>query len=168
MRLALSWLVAVLMGLALPAAAAPIAVETGEHDGFTRIVLRPPAPVDWRLGRRADGYELRIAGADVAFLTDGAYQKIGRSRLAGLAVTPTGRGLSLTLACDCHARAFSMKSGIIVIDVTDGPAPGNGPFEKPLAAEGAAAPATMPEDATSAPPAAAGSASAFSGGQAQP
>lgn len=168
MRLVLSWLVVALAGLALPAAAAPIAVETGEHDGFTRIVLRPSAPVDWQLGRHADGYELRVAGADVAFSTDGAYRKIGRSRLADLAVTSSGRGLSLTLACDCHARAFSMKSGVIVIDVTDGPAPGNGPFEKPLAADGAAAPTQMPEDATSAPVASAGSASAFSGSQAQP
>ena len=43
-------------------AAAPVLVKTGEHEGFTRLVMEFPAPVDWQMGRSADGAEFGRIG----------------------------------------------------------------------------------------------------------
>ena len=53
--------IALLLLLATGASAAPILVRSGEHDGFTRLVMEYGAAIDWQVGRTDDGYELRIA-----------------------------------------------------------------------------------------------------------
>lgn len=62
-------------------AAAPVLVKTGEHDGFTRLVMEFQAPVDWQMGRSADGYELRVVGQPVNYDLSEAFRLIGKSRL---------------------------------------------------------------------------------------
>jgi hypothetical protein len=135
--LILSWL------LALPLAAQErppqpasepvrILVRSGEHGSFTRLALTFPAPPDWRLGRSGAGYELRLEGGGFVFDLSEAFARITRARIADLAAGTSPAALRLGLACDCHVRPFVADGRILVLDIRDGAAPPNSPFELPL------------------------------------
>ena len=47
-----------------------IQIRSGEHAGFTRLVLEPETTHDWQLGRTTTGYELRMTGEDLNFATE--------------------------------------------------------------------------------------------------
>jgi hypothetical protein len=130
------------------AAAETIRVRTGEHPGFTRIVIETAPGTAWRLGRDARGYALDLALPDGPELDlSGAFDRIPRTRVAALAFDAAARRLAIPLACrDCHARAFPHPRGWVVIDLADGPPPAGSPFEAPLppSAAGAAAAARPP------------------------
>lgn len=112
-------------------AAAPVLVKTGEHDGFTRLVMEFTAPVEWQMGRSADGYELRVAGQADYDLSD-AFKLIGKSRLAAIWVDGQTAGLRIGIACGCHAIPFEFRPNIVVVDLRDGPPPNGSSFEQPL------------------------------------
>lgn len=113
-------------------AAAPVLVKTGEHDGFTRLVMEFQAPVDWQMGRSADGYELRVVGQPVNYDLSEAFRLIGKSRLAAIWVDAQTAGLRIGIACGCHAIPFEFRPGIVVIDLRDGPPPRGSSFEGAL------------------------------------
>lgn len=114
------------------ATAAPVLVKSGEHDGFTRLVLEFPSPVEWQVGRTADGYALRIANDTPAYDLTEAFKLIGKSRLAGIAADPASGVLNLAIACACYAIPFEFRPGIVVIDLRDGKPPKGSSFEDPL------------------------------------
>ena len=45
-----------LLSLALPALAETASIRSGEHDGFTRLVVELPSASGWTLGRTPMGY----------------------------------------------------------------------------------------------------------------
>jgi hypothetical protein len=145
---------AVLTGSAPAQEAAPVAVRSGAHDGFDRLVFQFPDVRDWRLGRAGAGYALaldRAADLDLSAV----WRRIGRDRLAGLAAAPDGLSVQLDLGCDCHAIAFVHDGAWVVVDIRDGPAPPGSPFEAPLAGVGPApSPAAAPPPAQGPAPAA--------------
>ena len=118
---------------AVPALAQTVKVSSGEHDGFTRLVLEFGRTVDWQFGRDTDGYLLRVAGAAPEYDLSRAFEIIGRTRLAAIAHDGKGDDLHVSLACACHAIPFEFRPGIVVIDLKDGPPPSNSSFEEPLA-----------------------------------
>ena len=133
MRLArLLWLLVV---LPFAAVAQPVRVTSGEHDGFTRLVLDYGTARDWRVGRTLDGYELRLADATPAYDLTGVYDLIGRSRLASVWVDPQSGALRIGIGCACHAQPFEFRPGIVVIDLKDGPPPRGSAFETALNGE---------------------------------
>lgn len=133
-RLALAlWLA--LTGLAF---AAPVTVKSGEHEGFTRLVLDFGAPVNWTVGRTLDGYELRLDGNAPTYDLTEAFDIIGKSRLAAIWADPATNALQVGIACACHAIPFEFRPGIVVIDLRDGPPPKGSSFE--LALDGSDAP----------------------------
>ena len=103
------------------ATAAPVVVKSGEHDGFTRLVLEYQSPVDWLVGRTEDGYALRIANETPNYVLTETFKVIGKSRLAGISTDPASGVLNLAIACACYAIPFEFRPGIVVIDT-------NGPF----------------------------------------
>lgn len=121
--------------LALPgmAAAAPVVVKSGEHDGFTRLVMEYDAPVNWQVGRTDDGYALRVANAAPSYDLTETFKVIGKSRLAGISSDPASGILNLAIACACYAIPFEFRPGIVVIDLRDGRPPKGSSFEEPLA-----------------------------------
>jgi hypothetical protein len=122
--------------LAAPAAAAETArVRSGEHDGFTRLVVELPAAAGWRLGRRPSGYGLRVARPGLDYELSGAFRLISRARVAALSDGGGGH-LEIALACRCHATAVDFGASWVVIDIRDGPAPVDSPFEVALEAPG--------------------------------
>lgn len=112
--------------------AAPVLVKTGEHDGFTRLVMEFPTSVEWQMGRSADGYELRVTGQPANYDLSEAFKLIGKSRLAAIWVDAQTAGLRIGIACGCHAMPFEFRPGIVVIDLRDGPPPNGSSFEQPL------------------------------------
>jgi hypothetical protein len=127
--------------LAAGAQAQPVAVRSGEHSDFTRLVVAVGPDSAWALGRTAGGYAVRIDGIRDGFDTARVFDLIPRRRVADIA--GDGDTLALTLGCDCHALAFALPSGPVVIDIRDGPPPPGSPFEAPLDPP-AAQPAVLP------------------------
>lgn len=133
--LALLWLVGA--GLAGAAAAAqPVPVRSGEHDGFTRLVIDFSRRPEWRLGRAGGRHVLSTGQAGLRYDLAGIYRRIGRGRLAEIAGGADGE-LLLTLACECSLRAEELPNQGLVIDILDGPPPSEGAGE---AMQGLAAP----------------------------
>ncbi len=123
---------ACLMLLIRPAFAVPVEVTSGEHDGFTRIVLNFGAQTDWEFGRVIDGYRFRPIGKTAEYGLKPVFDRIGKSRLAGISADPETSTLDIGFACACHAIPFEFRPGIIVIDLRDGPPPKGSSFENPL------------------------------------
>lgn len=121
--------------LPMAAFAQPVQVSTGEHDGFTRLVLEYGAPVDWGVGRTMDGYEVRLTGARPVYDLSEVYDPIGRRRLASVWVDPVSGALRIGIGCACHAQPFEFRPGIVVIDLKDGPPPPGSTFEMALSGE---------------------------------
>ncbi|MEI4488127.1 hypothetical protein V8J36_18190 [Frigidibacter sp. MR17.14] len=128
-----------LLLLAGPAAAQErIRVISGEHPGFSRLVLTPPRALDWRIDPEEGGYRLVLDGR-VGFDLSEIFRRIPRARL--LAVEPAGPGaLRLRTAPDVPADGFIAEDRrSIVIDLGD-PTPGSLPAPVSVsatAAEGA-------------------------------
>ncbi|MGC1427200.1 MAG: hypothetical protein WA822_01315 [Albidovulum sp.] len=130
MRAILSVILMVLPGMTT---AETVRIRSGDHPGFSRIVLDLAAPAKWVLGRVTSGYELRLDRAGVEFDTTRIHRAIGRNRIAGVSSDPGV--LRLELGCTCHAKAFTTAKGALVIDIVDGsPAP-DGPYETILPAQ---------------------------------
>lgn len=135
------WLGALLLLLPLPAAAEQVVLRSGEHPGFSRLVVPLAAPSGWRFGRTATGYRLALDRPGVSFDPSRVYDLIPRQRIAAIAAPATGGVLDLTVSCACHAEVFDYGQNKLVIDIRSGPAPANSPFETPFAATATAGPA---------------------------
>lgn len=129
-------LVPLLAVVASPLIAANVAIRTGEHPGFTRIVVDDPKIQGWQVGRSPDGYILRLMPEGFGFDLANAFRSIGRDRLASIRVDDAGQ-LHLGLACNCHVMPREIRPGVIVIDIQDGSAPVGSIFENSLPAAGA-------------------------------
>ena len=136
------------LALCASAAAQVVTVRSGEHDGFTRLVLTFPEPGGWDLGRTGDGYAFRARATRWRYDISTVFDLIPRDRLSALWVDPESGALRMGLGCDCHAIATPFRAGIVVVDIKPGPAPENSPYEQAIANAGAsvppvAAPATV-------------------------
>ncbi|WP_126979564.1 hypothetical protein [Frigidibacter oleivorans] len=141
-RRALALLCAVVLAAATgalrTAAAAPVELRSGEHGDFSRLVLPLPAGSRWILGRRNDGYRLRIRDADLDIGVDTVFRLIPRTRLRALD-RPEPSTLDLSVAPRVHALAFQLADGTLVIDLHDGPPPEDSPFETRVPGDAAGA-----------------------------
>ena len=120
------------MALSQVAFAQTAVVKSGDHPGFTRLVLELPTAFDWKMGRTDEGYELRIADQNLRFDLTSVFTTIGHDRLASIWADPATGGLRLGIACACFAQPFEFRPGIIVIDLRDGPPPESSVFETAL------------------------------------
>jgi hypothetical protein len=115
-----------------PAMGQTVSIASGEHDGFTRLVLTLPQPADWRVGRTEDGYVFRIVGVQPRYDLSRVFDRINRQRLASIWADPGDGGLRIGIACPCHALPFEFRPGTIVIDLRDGQPPPGSSFEQTL------------------------------------
>ena len=118
--------------LPMIALSAPVAVTSGEHAGFTRIVLDFGKPVDWKLGRTSSGYELRLEQESIGYDLSAVFDLIRKDRLAAIWADPETGALQIGVACACHAIPFEFRPGIVVIDLKDGAPPAGSSFEQTL------------------------------------
>lgn len=119
-----------------------VVVKSGDHPGFTRVVLELPKAAGWQMGRTAEGYNLRVESKDLRFDLTQVFNEIQHNRLAAIWMDPETGDLRLGIACACHALPFEFRPGIIVIDLRDGPPPKGSSFELSLDGSDTAALAT--------------------------
>jgi hypothetical protein len=115
--------------IAAPTTAGTIRLRSGEHPGFTRLVLDGGTAEGWRLGRAPGGYLLILNGEGWNFDTAKVFARIPRTRLDDVRLGPEPGQLFLSVPCACHASAMETADGKLVIDMKDGPAPADSPFE---------------------------------------
>lgn len=132
--------VAVWLLLSHLAMAQVVTVRSGQHDGFSRLVLTFPEPAGWDLGRTLDGYGFRARKPGWRYDISTVFDLIPRDRLAALWVDPDSGVLRLGIGCACHAVATPFRPGIVVVDILDGAAPAGSPYETALADAGRALP----------------------------
>ncbi|HMO09106.1 MAG TPA: hypothetical protein PKD10_15875 [Paracoccaceae bacterium] len=121
-----------------PAGAQTVRVQSGEHDGFSRLVLVLPCAAEWDLRREVGGYRLSFPNQQLRFDLSGVFRLIPRNRLAAIRSEPEEGALVLGLACACHAVAYEDRPGVLVLDLRDGPAPEGSSWER--AADGSPMP----------------------------
>lgn len=115
-----------------PAFGQVVTISTGEHEGFSRLVITLPQTAEWRVGRTEEGYVFQVNGAQPRYDLSRVFDRIDRRRLASIWADPEDGSLRLGVACTCHALPFEFRSGIVVIDLRDGPAPSGSSFEQTL------------------------------------
>ncbi len=121
----------VLLVVFLPAIAQAqrVVVRSGDHVDFSRLAFEFTDPVEWKMGRVADGYEIQIKGSNVPIDISGVYRRISKSRIKNISVSGDNSRVTLVLGCDCHADAFEFRPGLLVVDIKDGPPVGKSEFE---------------------------------------
>jgi hypothetical protein len=102
-------------------------VRSGEHEGFTRLVVSWPNSEPWRLYRTPEGYDLVVHGEGVQFDLTEAFRRISNQRIADLIAKDDT--LHLVLSCECFAAPFALQKGVLVLDIKDGTAPTGSVFE---------------------------------------
>lgn len=132
------------------ASAQAVKVQSGDHDGFTRLVLEFGHPVEWTMGRTSDGYALHLTQPATPFDLSEVYKLIQHDRLSAIWVDPDSGNLHLGIGCACYAMPFEFRPGVIVIDLHEGAPPKGSSFE--LALDGANQPDLVGKTAPQPPP----------------
>lgn len=94
-----------------------VAVQSGEHADFTRLVLDIGADRTWALTGAGDTRILTIDPPAQGFATASVFDLIPRTRLADLGQDRTGEALTLTLACPCEITADRHLGRYLVLDI---------------------------------------------------
>ncbi|TNE64125.1 MAG: hypothetical protein EP336_15605 [Rhodobacteraceae bacterium] len=124
--------IAFLLVMPLGLRAEVIEVRSGEHAGFSRLVMQFPSVVTWEFGRSGGDYEFRVRDADVTFEIATVFSKIPRTRIVSLNANESL--LTVTVRGDVHADVFELRAGRVVIDIKDGLPEASSVFEKTLSA----------------------------------
>lgn len=120
LRLVLSLLI---MAAAAAVSAQTIPVRSGEHDGYTRLVVRVPEGTDWQLTHSKKGARLSVGLADAVFDTSSVFTRLSSQRLTAISQSQPGAPLEMEFGCACAAKAFLFKGTMIVVDIAPGQAP---------------------------------------------
>jgi hypothetical protein len=107
----------VLMTLAGPVAAQDIPIRSGEHDGYTRLVLDMPGRAEWTL---SGGGRKPVLSFEQPwqFDTGDVFDRIARNRLIAVQQPEPGE-LQLDLGCDCDLNVFWHSEAMLVVDIAD-------------------------------------------------
>jgi len=116
MRLAAAVILALLH--ASPALAKQIGVRSGEHQGFTRVVLDLPSPLGWELESSERVARLTLSPAGAGFDLARTFERISRTRLRGISEDGPGR-LRFDLGCACDVEAHLHDGRMLVVDISD-------------------------------------------------
>jgi len=99
------------------ATAAPLPVQSGEHEGFTRIVAQVPNGSSWDVAHIGQTVTLTLPADSDGFDTSNVFNRIARDRIA--TIKGDASSLVLTLDCTCRISTFPSGPDYAVIDVAD-------------------------------------------------
>ncbi|GGD22812.1 hypothetical protein [Sinisalibacter lacisalsi] len=126
-------LLAFLLGLPSNLVAQPVTVRSGDHAGFSRLLINFDVEAEWEFGRVDNGFEFRPANKTLRYDLSPVFELITRDRIVEVEDLGGGR-LFLRVDCDCHGDAFDLRGGQVVLDIKDGPPPNaQSRFEQSLA-----------------------------------
>ncbi len=119
-------ILAVLAALAALPAAAQVAqnggpIRTGEHNGFTRVVMAIDPATEWSLETAPGAATIFFPGRRIDFGTAGVFDRIPRTRVTAIAsrVTALGTRVDVTVNCDCRITASFVAARHLALDVGD-------------------------------------------------
>ena len=102
---------------AVGARAEIVELRSGEHGGFTRLVVSLPTGARWRVDTTETGLSLMLDGPVTGFDTASVFRRIGRQRLSDLVLRPDETVLDIALACKCGFRSFMDGASFLVLDI---------------------------------------------------
>ncbi|UTS82422.1 hypothetical protein [Phaeobacter piscinae] len=117
------WRALTIAALTLAAASADaqtVVARSGEHAGFSRLVMRLPAGAPWSLRQSGQSAQVVIDTPTVVFDTSRVFDLIPRTRLQSVSQAGPGQPLQLQLGCNCDVSSFVQKDGYLVVDIADG------------------------------------------------
>lgn len=91
-------------------------VRSGEHNGFTRIVIATPVAANYTYTIGEKRFSLRIDGIASVSL-DGAFDRIDRSRVSDISFS--NGAIEIETECECPVSVFDMGQNLIVVDFSD-------------------------------------------------
>lgn len=100
-------------------AAAAILVKSGEHEGFSRLVVYFEPGQIWSLDETATGYRLEAPGIEDGFDISDVFEMIPRDRISSLAAGSDI--LVVGLGCRCAINHEVLTSGHLILDVVPTP-----------------------------------------------
>lgn len=101
------------------ASANPIVVRSGDHNGFTRLVMRLPEGVQWQVTETRGLKTITVSGHQAGFDISRVFNVIPRNLLTGVRDYPSR--LELELSCECELNTFVERNEYLVLDILDGP-----------------------------------------------
>lgn len=112
-------LLALLAGQAAAQEGGPI--RSGEHDGFTRIVLQVDPRTEWSLETDVGEARVRFPGKPIDFSTAEVFERIPRTRVRAVTATTGARTseIVLSLGCDCRVSARFVGARYLALDIAD-------------------------------------------------
>lgn len=116
---------AAIISVTAHAATAATPVRSGEHPGFSRLVIEFEDRPAWRTERSDRTVSIRF-DRDVRLDTSRVFSLIPRTRLRALNQQEDALELSFAEGCGCGLRIFPVRQGALVLDILDAP-PGPAP-----------------------------------------
>ncbi|WP_299949348.1 hypothetical protein [uncultured Ruegeria sp.] len=110
----------ILIMIGTSASAQTLPVRSGEHEGYTRLVIQVPAGTGWTLTTRKNGADLNIAIEGVTFDTNAVFDRLSGDRLQSLSQSKLGTALQMAFGCECVATAFLHRQTMVVVDIAPG------------------------------------------------
>ncbi|WP_121060628.1 hypothetical protein [Chachezhania antarctica] len=107
------------------ASAQTLDVTSGEHEDFTRLVVRLPESINWTVTRSDRSARLNVSVENARFDLDDLFTRIPRTRLSAARQSPGV--LDLSLGCECDVESYRVNGGYLVLDIRGTPAPGDSP-----------------------------------------
>ncbi|WP_172297624.1 hypothetical protein [Pseudoruegeria sp. HB172150] len=125
------WTICILLlFLTAPVTAQTYRVQSGDHQGYTRLAVLYRDIPNWKFGRVPGGYELRPVLPNATYNLTRVFVPISRNRISDIEARDDGR-LFLAVSCNCHAELFETADAL-VIDIRDGRPPDGARFESAL------------------------------------
>ena len=109
--------------LPVSALAEAVVVVSGEHEGYTRLVLEISPNREWNLITERTSARLVFPAQNLEFESEAVFARIPRTRLVSIASEQREDAAvyMMELGCDCEVSAFSYLDAYIVIDISDPP-----------------------------------------------
>ncbi len=92
-------------------------VRSGEHSGFSRLVVYLSEQQTWKLEPTKDGATFSVDDWDRGFNTGSIFSLIPRTRLKD--VTAEQNSLKLIFDCPCTIKTEQLSNGPVIIDILD-------------------------------------------------
>ena len=102
------------------AEAQTIVTRSGEHDTFTRLVMRLPDGVEWSLTQNENVATVNVGSPTAVFNTQSVFDLIPRTRIRSVSQAAPGQPLRIDLGCECSVDYYQQSDGYLVIDVREG------------------------------------------------
>lgn len=102
-----------------PAAAERTVVASGEHQGFSRLVIDTGTVVPWSVSHIKDLAVINIEQPSLTLDLSEVFDRLSKLRVSDVRQDSPGSALEITLNCKCVVSGFYHKKKWLVVDIRD-------------------------------------------------